>query len=115
MDARGARRSPNRKDAVSNPSRNHAPVPNATALIYGYLQYLINATCPDNAVYAGAITVTVPREPRYLRAPFSTYKTPPSAGFTDGAVSTLPIPMTPLPPPNWSRVRSPILPPAAIR
>ena len=38
---------------------------------------------------AGAMTVTVPLDPRYLSAPSSTYRIPPLAGFTDGATEAL--------------------------
>jgi hypothetical protein len=50
--------------------------------------------------HAGAMVVTVPREPRYFRAPSSTYNTPPWSGARDGASSALWIPMTPFPAPN---------------
>jgi hypothetical protein len=60
----------------------------------------------------GAIVVTVPAEPRYLSAPFSTKRTPPPLGLTDGTTSALAMAMTPLPAPNWLPVRKPMLPPA---
>jgi len=71
--------------------------------------------CVDDARaagQAGAIVVTVPAEPRYLSAPFSTKRTPPPLGLTDGATSASAMAMTPLPAPNWLPVRKPMLPPA---
>ena len=59
--------------------------------------------------------MTVPSDPRYFNAPSSTYKIPPSRGFTEGATAELAIAMTPRPAPNWLRVLKPILPPAANR
>ena len=59
--------------------------------------------------------MTVPAEPRYFNAPSSTYKIPPSRGFTEGATAALAIAMTPRAEPNWLLVRKPILPPAANR
>src|SRR5258705_11646275 len=40
-----------------------------------------------NIFYATAIVVTVPLDPRYFKAPDSTYNIPPDDGFVEGAVA----------------------------
>ena len=60
--------------------------------------------------YAGARVVTVPDEPRYLRAPDSTYNSPAAVGFVEGVVAAFAIEMMlPVLPPK-SELEMPRLP-----